>query len=177
MVYIAYFTELDLQICDCEQRRRICRENCKYALDKNFHGQFCPRRKAAKFCHPAEHGHEWMTNYLLLRLNNFILLILNCFFVPGDLFIHLADYSTSLELRLCWIYKFASLTWFSLVVCRSVSFALIMKVKVVNIVWILFLSQIQNTIILKNVFFLLTNLFSIASIFDFLLSKSLLSFW
>ena len=92
-----------------------------------------------------------MTNHLLLRLNNFILLILNCFFVPGDLFIHLANYSTSLELRLCWIYKFASLTWFSLVVCRSVSFALTLKVKVVNIFWILFLSQIPNTVILKNV--------------------------
>ena len=100
-----------------------------------------------------------MTNHLLLRLDNFILLILNCFFVPGDLFIHLADYSTSLELRLCWIYKFASLTWFSLVVCRSVSFALILKVKVVNIFWILFLSQIQNTKIFKNVFFSYQSLF------------------
>ena len=53
MVYIAYFTELDLQICDYAQKRRICRENCKYALDENFHGHFCPRRKAAKFCHPG----------------------------------------------------------------------------------------------------------------------------
>ena len=43
MVYIAYFTELNLQICDYVQKRRICRENCKYALDKNFHGPFCPR--------------------------------------------------------------------------------------------------------------------------------------
>ena len=53
MVYIAYFTELNLQICDYAQKRHICRENCKYALDKNFHGHFCPRRKAAKFCHPG----------------------------------------------------------------------------------------------------------------------------
>ena len=53
MVYIAYFTELNLQICDYAQKRRICRENCKYVLDENFHGHFCPRRKAAKFCHPA----------------------------------------------------------------------------------------------------------------------------
>ena len=53
MVYIAYFTELNLQICDFAQKRRICRENCKYALDENFHGHFCPRRKAAKFCHPV----------------------------------------------------------------------------------------------------------------------------
>ena len=27
--------------------------NCKYALDESFHGHICPRRKAAKFCHPA----------------------------------------------------------------------------------------------------------------------------
>ena len=53
MVYIAYFTELILQICDYAQKRRICRENCKYALDGNFHCHFCSRRKAAKFCHPA----------------------------------------------------------------------------------------------------------------------------
>ena len=37
MVYIAYFTELILQICDYAQKRRICRENYKYALDENFH--------------------------------------------------------------------------------------------------------------------------------------------
>ena len=53
MVYIAYFTELILQICDYAQKRRIWRENCKYVLDKNFHCHFCSRRKAAKFCHPA----------------------------------------------------------------------------------------------------------------------------
>ena len=53
MVYIAYYIELNLQICDYAQKRRICRENCKYALDKNFHGHFCPPRKAAKFCHPG----------------------------------------------------------------------------------------------------------------------------
>ena len=29
MVYIAYFTELILQICDYAQKRRIWRENCK----------------------------------------------------------------------------------------------------------------------------------------------------
>ena len=27
MVYIAYFTELNLQICDYAQKRRICRGN------------------------------------------------------------------------------------------------------------------------------------------------------
>ena len=42
MVYIAYFTELILQICDYAQERRICCENCKYALDENCHGLFCP---------------------------------------------------------------------------------------------------------------------------------------
>ena len=42
MVYIAYFAELNLQICDYAPKRRICRENCKYALDDNFHGHFCP---------------------------------------------------------------------------------------------------------------------------------------
>ena len=52
MVYIAYFTELNLQICDFALKRRIC-HICKYALDENFHGHFCARRKAAKFCHPA----------------------------------------------------------------------------------------------------------------------------
>ena len=53
MVNIAYFTELNLQIWEYAQKRRICREICKYALDENFHGHFCPRRKAAKFCHPG----------------------------------------------------------------------------------------------------------------------------
>ena len=52
MVCIAYFTQLNLQICDYAQKRRICRENCKYVLDENFHCHFCSRRKAAKFCHP-----------------------------------------------------------------------------------------------------------------------------
>ena len=42
MVYIAYFTEVNLQICDYAQKRRIRRENCKYALDENFHGHFVP---------------------------------------------------------------------------------------------------------------------------------------
>ena len=53
MVYIAHFTELNLQICNDAQKRRICRENCKYALDENLCGHFCPRKKAANFCHPA----------------------------------------------------------------------------------------------------------------------------
>ena len=53
MVYIAYFTELNSKILDYAQKRRICRENCKYALDERFHGHFCPRRKPAKPCHPG----------------------------------------------------------------------------------------------------------------------------
>ena len=53
MVCIAYFTELNLQICDYAQKQRICRENCKHALDERFHGHFCPRRKPAKSCHPV----------------------------------------------------------------------------------------------------------------------------
>ena len=55
MIYIAYFTELILQICDYAQKRRIWRENYKYTLDDNFHCHFCSRRKAAKFCHPVLH--------------------------------------------------------------------------------------------------------------------------
>ena len=53
IVYIAYFTKLNLQICDYAQKRRICREKRKYVLDENFQGHFCLRRKAANFCHPA----------------------------------------------------------------------------------------------------------------------------
>ena len=53
MVYIAYFTDLILQIRNYAQKRRIWRENCKYALEENFHCHFCSRRKAAKFCHPG----------------------------------------------------------------------------------------------------------------------------
>ena len=40
MVYIAYYTELNLQICNFTQKLRICRENRKYAFDKNFYAQF-----------------------------------------------------------------------------------------------------------------------------------------
>ena len=54
MVCIAYFTELNSKIWDYAQKRRICRENCNYALDERFHGHFCPRRKPTKSCHPAD---------------------------------------------------------------------------------------------------------------------------
>ena len=39
MVYIAYNTELNLQICNYAPKRRTCRENSKYAPDENFCGQ------------------------------------------------------------------------------------------------------------------------------------------
>ena len=44
-VYLAYYTELNVQICNYAQKQRICRKNIK------FDGHFCPRRKAANFCH------------------------------------------------------------------------------------------------------------------------------
>ena len=67
-VYIAYFTELNLQICDFAQKRRICRENCKYALDERFHGHFCPRRKPAKSCHPGLNiGKHLKSSDIILR--------------------------------------------------------------------------------------------------------------
>ena len=42
----------NLQICNYAQKRRICHENSKYMPDENFCGHFCPRWKAANFCHP-----------------------------------------------------------------------------------------------------------------------------
>ena len=45
MVYIVYHTELNFWICNYAQKRRICRENSKYALDKNSYGHLNPRRK------------------------------------------------------------------------------------------------------------------------------------
>ena len=42
MAYILNDTDLDLQICNCAQKLRICRENSKYALDENFYGPFLP---------------------------------------------------------------------------------------------------------------------------------------
>ena len=69
MVYIAYFTELILQICDCAQKRRIWRGNCKYALDENFHCHFCSWREAAKFCHPASTTKNTNTKYEIKKEN------------------------------------------------------------------------------------------------------------
>ena len=36
VVYIAYHTELNLQICNFVQQRRICCKNSKYAPDETF---------------------------------------------------------------------------------------------------------------------------------------------
>ena len=36
MVYIAYYTELNWQICIYAQKRRICYVNSKYAHDEKF---------------------------------------------------------------------------------------------------------------------------------------------
>jgi len=57
---MAYYTELNLQICDYAQKRRICRENGKNALD---HAHFCLRRKAANFCHPDVGGEDVEDEY------------------------------------------------------------------------------------------------------------------
>ena len=36
MVYFVYYTELNLQVCNYAQKRRICRKNSKYAPDEKF---------------------------------------------------------------------------------------------------------------------------------------------
>ena len=53
LLHIAFHIELNFQICNYVQKRRICRKNSKYALGDSFYGHFCHRRKAANFCHPA----------------------------------------------------------------------------------------------------------------------------
>ena len=53
MVYITYYTELNLQIRNYAQKRRICCENSKYALYEFFCGHFCPRRKGCQFLPPC----------------------------------------------------------------------------------------------------------------------------
>ena len=45
MVYFAYYTEFNVQICDYAQKGHICRENRKYAHDENFDGHFCFRQR------------------------------------------------------------------------------------------------------------------------------------
>ena len=55
MVYIAYHTKLNWQICKYAQKRRICCENSKNTPDKKFCGHFCAIRKAAT---PIAQGDE-----------------------------------------------------------------------------------------------------------------------
>ena len=52
IIYIAEYTELNKN-CNYASKRCFCCENNKYVADENFCGHFCPRRKAANFCHPA----------------------------------------------------------------------------------------------------------------------------
>ena len=52
MVYIAYFTELNSKIWDCAPKRRICRENCKYAFDE---WPFLPPTKNCQVLPPWNH--------------------------------------------------------------------------------------------------------------------------
>ena len=42
---IAYYTELNLKICNCVQKRRICREKYKYALDDANTNDFLQNRR------------------------------------------------------------------------------------------------------------------------------------
>ena len=67
MIYIAYFAELNSKIWDYAQKRRICRENCNYALDERFHGHVCPRRKPAKSCHPDQCYIHLIWSFLLIH--------------------------------------------------------------------------------------------------------------
>ena len=54
MVYIAYYTELNMQICNYAKKTTHLLQNSKYAFAENLYGHFCPRRKAANFCHPVQ---------------------------------------------------------------------------------------------------------------------------
>ena len=52
-VFIAFYTESNLQNSNYAQKRCICRENSQQAPDENFYGHLCPRRKAVNFCQPV----------------------------------------------------------------------------------------------------------------------------
>ena len=56
MVYITCHSELNLQICNYVEKRRIWCKNRKYVPDEKFYAHFCPCQKAANFCHPADQG-------------------------------------------------------------------------------------------------------------------------
>ena len=53
-----YHTELNLQICNYAQERRICREDREYAPNENLNGQ-----KAAIICHPASMSCVYLHSY------------------------------------------------------------------------------------------------------------------
>ena len=55
MVYIAFYTELNWQICNYAQKRRICRGNSKYAFYEHFMAIFA---LAERLPTPATLGHR-----------------------------------------------------------------------------------------------------------------------
>ena len=55
MVYIAFYTELNWQICNYAQKRRICRGNSKYACYEHFMAIFA---LAERLPTPATLGHR-----------------------------------------------------------------------------------------------------------------------
>ena len=55
MVYIAFYTELNWQICNYAQKRRICRENSKYTFYEHFMAIFA---LAERLPTPATLGHR-----------------------------------------------------------------------------------------------------------------------
>ena len=49
------------EFCNYAQKRRICRQNSKYAPVKNLCGHFCRRREAANYCHPGSNKQKKQT--------------------------------------------------------------------------------------------------------------------
>ena len=49
MLYCVKFANLQLR-----KKTTHLLQNCKYAFAENLYGHFCPRRKAANFCHPVQ---------------------------------------------------------------------------------------------------------------------------
>ena len=49
MLYWVKFANLQLR-----KKTTHLLQNCKYAFAENLYGHFCPRRKAANFCHPVQ---------------------------------------------------------------------------------------------------------------------------
>ena len=55
IVFIAFYNELNWQICNYTQKRCICRENSNYAFDENFMAIFA---LAERLPTPATLGHR-----------------------------------------------------------------------------------------------------------------------